>query len=66
MIKFALTILFLPLLGFVVTLFLGKKIKAIYYFENTILGISLLLSIFLMYFKFSYFLFEFFTVFSYT
>ncbi len=56
MIKIALTILFLPLLGFVVTLFLGKKIKAIYYFENVILGISLLLSIVLVYSKFSYYL----------
>ncbi|HQF43155.1 MAG TPA: NADH-quinone oxidoreductase subunit L [Ignavibacteriaceae bacterium] len=48
-------ILFLPVLGFVVTLLLGKKIKSIYLFEVFILTIVLLASIVLAFGKLSYF-----------
>ncbi len=41
LINIAVTILFLPILGFIVTLLLGKKVKKIYYFENIILFFSL-------------------------
>lgn len=48
-------ILFLPVLGFVVTLLLGKKIKSIYLFEVFILTIVLIASIVLAFGKLSYF-----------
>lgn len=51
MINIAITVLFLPLLGFVVTLLLGSKIKKIYYFENIIIFFSLAGAIILAYFK---------------
>ena len=51
MINIAITVLFLPLLGFVVTLLLGSKIKKIYYFENIIMFFSLAGAIILAYFK---------------
>lgn len=48
-------LLFLPLFGFAVTLFLGKKIKSIYLFENFIIVAGLLLSIFILFVKLTWF-----------
>ncbi|GAB4290562.1 MAG: NADH-quinone oxidoreductase subunit L [Ignavibacteriaceae bacterium] len=47
LIQLSLVVLFLPLLGFVVTLFLGKKIEKIYLFENLILIAAFLISLIL-------------------
>ena len=55
LIQLAVIILFLPLLGFVVTLFLGKKVKQIYLFETFILICSFVLSVTLLFFKMNYF-----------
>ena len=46
-INISLAILFLPLLGFVVTLLLGKKVKSIYLFEVFLITVVLIASIFL-------------------
>ncbi|MGE5796973.1 MAG: NADH-quinone oxidoreductase subunit L [Ignavibacteria bacterium] len=51
LIKIAVIILFLPLLGAVVTLFSGKRIKSAYIFENAILVLMFILSVLLCYFK---------------
>lgn len=51
----ALIVLFIPLLGFVVTLLLGKKIKPIFVFENIVITISFLLSAYLLYSKLNFF-----------
>lgn len=51
MINIATTILFLPLLGFVITVLLSGKVKPIYIFENVIMFFSLAGSIVLVYFK---------------
>lgn len=56
LINISLAILFLPLLGFVVTLLLGKKIKSIYLFEVFILTIVLIASIVLAFGKLSFFI----------
>jgi NADH-quinone oxidoreductase subunit L len=48
LINIAVTILFLPLLGFVVTIFLGKKIPKIFLFENIVMFAGLILSIVLL------------------
>jgi NADH-quinone oxidoreductase subunit L len=53
MINIAIAVLFLPLLGFVVTVFLGSKIKQIYFFENIIMFLSLAGAIILAFFKLS-------------
>ena len=53
MIDIAIAVLFLPLLGFVVTVFLGSKIKQIYFFENIIMFLSLAGAIILAFFKLS-------------
>jgi NADH-quinone oxidoreductase subunit L len=55
MIQIALAILFLPLLGFVVTLFLGKKLKFLYLFETAVLVIAFVLSVILAYSQLNYF-----------
>ncbi len=55
-INISLAILFLPLLGFVVTLLLGKKVKSIYLFEVFLITIVLIASIFLAFSKLSYFI----------
>ena len=55
LIQLAEVILFLPLLGFVVTLLLGKKIKYVFYFENLIIISAFLLAVFMVYAKFTYF-----------
>jgi NADH-quinone oxidoreductase subunit L len=53
LIKLAIVILFLPLLGFTITIFFGKKIKYTYILEIITVGIASLLSAFLMYTKLS-------------
>ncbi|MBK7629926.1 MAG: NADH-quinone oxidoreductase subunit L [Ignavibacteriales bacterium] len=55
-INISLAILFLPLLGFVVTLLLGKKVKSIYLFEVFIISAVLIASIVLAFNKLSYFI----------
>ncbi len=55
LIQIALIILFLPLLGFTVTLFLAKKVKKIFLFETFILIVSFILSVALVFFKLNYF-----------
>ncbi|HCY77384.1 MAG TPA: NADH-quinone oxidoreductase subunit L [Ignavibacteriales bacterium] len=55
-INISLAILFLPLLGFVVTLLLGKKVKSIYLFEVFLITVVLIASIFLAFSKLSYFI----------
>jgi len=55
LIKLALLILFLPLIGFIVTLLFGKRIKWLYWFENSILILAFLLSAVLAYFKLTHF-----------
>jgi NADH-quinone oxidoreductase subunit L len=55
LINLSVIILFLPLLGFVVTLFLGKKVKKIFFFEVFILFTGLVLSFVLLYGKLTYF-----------
>ncbi|MGA7721838.1 MAG: NADH-quinone oxidoreductase subunit L [Ignavibacteriaceae bacterium] len=55
MIQLAVAILFLPLLGFAVTLFFGKKLKFLYIFETAVLVIAFVLSVILAYSQFSFF-----------
>lgn len=55
-INISLAILFLPLLGFVVTLLLGKKVKSIYLFEVFLITVVLIASIVLVFNKLSYFI----------
>ncbi len=55
LIDIALIILFLPLLGFTVTLFLAKKVKKIYLFETFIMIVAFILSVTLVFFKLNYF-----------
>jgi NADH-quinone oxidoreductase subunit L len=55
MIQLAVIILFLPLLGFTATLFLGKKIKFMYIFETFILICAFILSVVLVYTQLTYF-----------
>lgn len=55
-INISLAILFLPLLGFVVTLLLGKKVKSVYLFEVFIISTVLIASIILAFNKLSYFI----------
>lgn len=55
LINLSTAILFLPLLGFIVTLLLGKKVKSIYVFEIFILTVVLITSIVLAFGKLSYF-----------
>ena len=51
LINTSLYVLFLPLLGFVVTLLLGKKVKSIYLFENLVLILTFIASVFILYNK---------------
>lgn len=55
LINIAIAVLFLPLLGFVVTLLLGKKIKSVFIFENLIITVSFIASVYLLFNKLSYF-----------
>jgi len=48
MLYFALIAMFLPLVGFVITLFTGKKLKYAYIFETTIITITFILSVILL------------------
>ncbi len=51
LVKYSVLILFLPLLGFIVTLLFGKKVPKIFIFENLAMFISLVLSGILLYVK---------------
>ncbi len=55
LINLIIILLFMPLLGFVVTLFLSKRIKSIYLFENFIIVAGLLLSIVIMVVKLTWY-----------
>ncbi|MEJ5261936.1 MAG: NADH-quinone oxidoreductase subunit L [Ignavibacterium sp.] len=55
LINTSLYVLFLPLLGFVVTLLLGKKVKSIYLFENLVLILTFIASVFILYNKLAIF-----------
>ncbi|MCL5029098.1 MAG: NADH-quinone oxidoreductase subunit L [Bacteroidetes bacterium] len=55
LIQFAIIILFLPLLGFVVTLFLGSKVKKIFLFENFVLILAFILSVIMVFAKLNYY-----------
>lgn len=55
LINTSLYVLFLPLLGFAVTLLLGKKVKSIYLFENIVLILTFIASVFILYNKLSNF-----------
>lgn len=55
MINIAVAVLFLPLLGFIVTLLLGKKVKPIYIFENIIITLSFIAAVYLLFSKLSLF-----------
>ena len=55
-INISLAILFLPLLGFVVTLLLGKKVKSIYLFQVFTITLVLIASIVIAFAKLSYFI----------
>jgi len=56
LINISLAILFLPLIGFIVTLLLGKKIKSIYLFEVFIITTVLISAIVVAFGKLSYFI----------
>lgn len=56
LINISLVILFLPLLGFIVTLLLGKKVKSIYLFQVFSITVALIATILLAYYKLSNFL----------
>ena len=55
LINYAIIILFLPLLGFIVTLLFGKKVSRMYIFENCVMLVSLVLSVILLTGKLTYF-----------
>ncbi len=54
-IQAALVVLFLPLLGFMVTLLFGRRIKWLYLFEVAIITIALGISVYLLYIKLAFF-----------
>ncbi|HSL90159.1 MAG TPA: NADH-quinone oxidoreductase subunit L [Ignavibacteriaceae bacterium] len=55
LINIGIAVLFLPLLGFVVTLLLGKKIKSVFVFENLIITVSFIAAVYLLFSKLSFF-----------
>ena len=55
LIKLSIVILFLPLIGFIVTLFFAKKIKKVYLFEIVIIIATFILSVVLLYSKLVYY-----------
>jgi NADH-quinone oxidoreductase subunit L len=55
LIQIAIAILFLPLLGFTVTLFLGKKLKFLFIFETAIMVIAFALSVILAFNQLNFF-----------
>src|SRR3989339_631039 len=56
LIKLAVVILFLPLIGFIVTVFFGKSVKKVYVFENLVLIASFILASILLYGKLNYYI----------
>lgn len=54
-IQAALVVLFLPLLGFTVTLLFGKRFKYVYLFEVAIITSALAISVYLLYMKLAFF-----------
>lgn len=54
-INLSILVLFLPLFGFTTVILLGKKFPKLYLFEVAIISIALLLSIFILYAKLSFF-----------
>jgi NADH-quinone oxidoreductase subunit L len=54
-IPIAIIILFLPLVGFTFTLLFGKKFKAMYVFELTIITLTLALSVYLAFMRLAYY-----------
>ncbi len=54
-IKLAVVILFLPLLGFIATIFMGEKVKKGFIFENAIIVISFILAVTVLFLKLNYF-----------
>ncbi len=55
LINISLLVLFIPLVGFIVTLLLGKKVKSIFIFENTAITLSFVASVYILYSKLSFF-----------
>ena len=55
LIKLSLTILFLPLIGFIVTLLFGKKVKKVYLFEVFIIIVTFILAVVLLYSKLAFY-----------
>lgn len=55
LIKLALVILFLPLIGFIVTIFFGKRIKKVFLFEILIIILTFIASVILLILKLNYF-----------
>jgi len=55
LIQLSVVLLFLPLFGFTLTLFFGKKIKGMFWFENFVIFLGLVGSIVLAYHKLSFF-----------
>ncbi len=55
LIKLSIVILFLPLIGFIVTLFFAKKVKKVYLFEIVIIIATFILSVVLLYSKLAYY-----------
>ena len=55
LIQLAVVLLFLPLFGFILSIFLGKKIKQMFWVENLIIFLGLAGSIVLAYYKLSFF-----------
>lgn len=55
LIKLAIVVLFLPLIGFTVTLFFGKKVKKVYLFEVFIIIATFILAVTLLYLKLAYY-----------
>lgn len=55
LINIAIAVLFLPLLGFIVTLLLGKKVKQIFVFENLIITLSFIAAVYLLFNKLQFY-----------
>ncbi len=55
LIKLSVASLFIPLLGFIVVLFLGKRLKKLFLFEVVLLGVNTLISIYIVIIKLAYF-----------
>ncbi len=51
----AVVLLFLPLLGFVVTIFMGERVKKGFIFENVIIVLSFILAVVILFSKLNYF-----------